>query len=91
MARGGYQLLDFKGVNLTSGSKNTTLTEIYDKIEATNKRTVVTGLVVGGTEYDDMEVNFVVSSSNFVGIVVLPSSGAINFVIETTGVTVTVS
>ena len=88
---GGYQLVNFKKKNLTSGTKDTTLTGCYGAIEGTNKRTVVTGLVVGGTEYDDFEVLFTVSGSAFVAELPLPSSGSISITVETTGVTVTVA
>lgn len=88
---GGYQIIDFKGIALTSGTEKTIL-GVYDAIERTNKRTVVSGLVVGSTEYNDMEVNFVVSGTSFVGVVTLPSSGSISFVVaDDDGVTVTVA
>lgn len=89
--KGGYKIIDFGGVALTSGTE-ATIPGVYDAIESTNKRTVVSGLVVGGTEYNDMEVNFVVSSGDFVGVVTTPDSGSISFVIASDdGVTVTVA
>lgn len=88
--KGGYKIIDFGGVAFTSGTEKT-ISGIYDAIESTNKRTVISGLVVGSTEYNDMEVNFVVSSGDFVGIVTLPDSGSISFAIaDDDGVTVTV-
>lgn len=91
MATGGYQLVDFKKVNLTSGTKNTTLTECYAAIEGTRKRTVVTGLVVGGTEYHDFEAVFTASGQTYNAEIVLADSGSISITVETTGVTVTVA
>ena len=89
--KGGYKIIDFGGVVFTSGSEKT-VPGVYDAIESTNKRTVVSGLVVGSTEYNDMEVNFVVSSGDFVGVVALPDSGSISFAIASDdGVTVTVA
>lgn len=88
--KGGYKIINFGGVVFTSGTEKT-VPGIYDAIESTNKRTVVSGLVVGSTEYNDMEVNFVVDTGDFVGIVALPDSGSISFVIaDDDGVTVTV-
>lgn len=66
---GGYLLLDFKGVQFTSGvAKPTSVSglKMYDRIESTNKRIVVSGLVVGNIEYDDFEVLFAVSGTSFV-------------------------
>lgn len=89
--RGGYKIIDLEGTALTSGTE-ATIPGVYDAVESTNKRTVVSGLVVGGEEYNDMEVNFVVSSGDFVGTVTLPDSGSISFVIASDdGVTVTVA
>lgn len=71
---GGYQLLDFKGYDFTSGTGTTKAThglELYDLIEGTNKRTIVSGLVVGGVEYDDFEANFAVSGSSYVANILI--------------------
>lgn len=73
MRNGGYQIIDFKNVNFTSGQVKTfkaSKLALYDVIESTNKRTIVSGLVVDSIEFDDMEVHFAVSSeSNFIGTV----------------------
>lgn len=89
--KGGYKIIDFKGTALTSGTE-ATIPGVYEAIESTNKRTIVSGLVVGGTEYDDMPVLFTVDSTSFVSIVTLPDSGSISFVVASDdGVTVTVA
>lgn len=88
--KGGYKIIDFGGISLISGTKKT-IPGVYDAIESTNKRTVISGLVVGSTEYNDMEVNFVFISGAFVGYVAFPNSGSISFsVANDDGVTVSV-
>ena len=88
--KGGYKIIDFGGISLTSGTKKT-IPGVYYAIKSTNKRTVISGLVVGSTEYNDIEVNFVVSSGALVGVVALPNSGSISFAVANDdGVTVTV-
>ena len=90
MYRGGYQLIDFKGTALTSGTE-ATIPGVYSAIESTNKQTVVTGMVVGGTEYDDFPVLFTVDSTDFVGIVHTAADSYITIeVASDDGVTVTV-
>lgn len=78
---GGYQILDFKKYDFHT-TRVTTKAEhglsIYEKIEATNKRTVVTNLVIGEVEYDDMEVHFKSSSGAFVGTVYV-GAGSVQF------------
>lgn len=88
--KGGYKIIDFGGISLISGTKKT-IPGVYDAIESTNKRTVISGLVVGSKEYNDMEVNFVFNSGAFAGEVVLPNIGSMSFsVANDDGVTVTV-
>lgn len=91
---GGYKVIPFGGYNFTSGQATTKAThklDIYDRLESTNKRTIVEGLEVGGVEYDAMEVHFKVSSTNFVGTV-YAGTGTVQFTItpEDT-ITITVS
>lgn len=88
---GGYRIIDFKDIPITSGTE-VTIPGIYEAIESTNKRTVVSGLVLGGTEYDDMNVVFSVSSTSFIGCVFLDAATTISFVIaDDDGVTVTLA
>ena len=73
MRQGGYKIIDLKKYNFTSATKvnaaTTGLTGIYSAIESTNKRHVVSGLVVGGVEVDDFNALFAVESSSMVAIV----------------------
>lgn len=78
--KGGYKIIDFNGFEFPSGTSITQdihgLGNIYEAIESTNKRTIVSGLKVrtGSSpytheEFDDMEVHFMPSSGNMVGTV----------------------
>ncbi len=64
MNKGGYQIIDLKNVELTSGT-GTVFDGVYEKIEGTRKPILVSGLNVGGTEYNDAYVQFTVSGSNY--------------------------
>lgn len=70
MRQGGYKIIDLKEYNFTSATKvnaaTSRLTGIYSAIESTNKRHVVSGLVVGGVEIDDFNALFAVESSSMV-------------------------
>lgn len=66
MRTGGYQIIDLQNKQLTANT-GMVYPGVYDQIEASNKVKLVSGLNVGGTEYDDCYVNFTVSGSNFVG------------------------
>ncbi len=70
MRQGGYKIIDLKDYDFTSATKvtaaTTGLTGIYSAIESTNKRHVVSGLVVGGVEVDDFNALFAVESTSMV-------------------------
>lgn len=65
MLKGGYQIIDFNDHNHTVGV-GAVHEGIYDKIEGTRKAILLSGIVVGGTEYHDMFVFPTVDGSNFV-------------------------
>lgn len=50
--RGGYQIIDFKGVNFKPDSSNT-IEGIYDLISGTDKPIMITNFVVGGAKQHD--------------------------------------
>lgn len=64
MKIGGYQIIDLKGKNLTV-DVGMVYEGIYNLIEGTNKAILISGLVVGGVEYDDTIVECNVVGSNF--------------------------
>lgn len=67
MRNGGYQVLDFKNISFTSGvAKADTGLKLYDLIEGTRKRIVISGLVVGSKEFQDFEVLFALSGTTFI-------------------------
>lgn len=68
MTKGGYQIIDLKNVQLTSGT-GATFKGVYEQIEGTRKAILVSGLNVGGTEYHDTFVDFTVSNTTFTGTI----------------------
>lgn len=68
MQKGGYQIIDLKNKELTSGV-GMVYEGIYDKIEGTRKATLVSGFNLEGTEYHDSFVDFTVNNTNFEGII----------------------
>ena len=89
---GGYKIINFKGTSFTSGTE-ATVDGVYDAIESTNKRTVVSGLVLGGVEYDDFSVLFTVSGTDYVAYVpIVDGTYSITIVVaDDDGVTVTLN
>lgn len=95
MKKGGYQILDLKNKNLTSGV-GMVYEGIYEQVEGTRKTHLVSGLQVGGVEYHDMFVLFTTAGTSFVGVVNfasgVDSTGTIKFQIDDTDVvTVTIT
>lgn len=88
--KGGYKIVDLKGTSLTSGTE-ATIVGMYDAIESTNKRTIISGLVVGSTEYDDFPVLFTVSGTSFVATQKITGATIDIVVADDDGVTVTVT
>lgn len=66
MIRGGYKIINLKETNFTDGTAMM-IPGIYDSIESTRKPTLVSGLILDDTEYQDAFVSFEVQGSNFVG------------------------
>lgn len=65
MVKGGYQIINFNGVKFT---KNTSmqLSNIYDKIEGTNKAILLSGLNVDGVDYRDVMCTPIVIGDSYV-------------------------
>lgn len=52
MLQGGYQIVDFKDIDLTSAG--VTIAGIYESIEASHKKVLLaSGLVINGAEHRD--------------------------------------
>lgn len=63
--RGGYQLIDLKGIDLSSAG-TIKIDGIYAAIEGNyNKRVVVSGLVIGATEFDDITADVVLNGTEY--------------------------
>lgn len=61
---GGYTIINLGGQDIVSSVK---IDGIYERLEASNKAKLVSGLVISGTEYDDMFLLFTVVGTSFVG------------------------
>lgn len=67
---GGYKIIDFKGINLESGTA-VNIPGIWDAIESNyHKPTMISGLVIGGTERNNVFAEFTISSSEYVATIV---------------------
>lgn len=65
MLKGGYQIIDLKGENLTENA--VTIPGIYDSIEGNyHKPLLLSGIVIGGIERPDVYTSASVNSSNYV-------------------------
>ena len=88
---GGYKIVDLSGSTFATGVE-LTKPGVYEAIKSTNKRIIVSGLVMGSVEYDDMDVTFIVEGSNYVGHVILTAKKTLDFkVTAADGVTVTLT
>ena len=64
--KGGYQIVNLKGVSLTAGTQ-ATIKGVFDAIaNANGKRIVISGLVIGSTIYNDLPVAVTVSSGDYI-------------------------
>lgn len=65
MLRGGYKIVDFKDVNITSDG-GATITGIYEEIEGSYRKAVlVSGVTIDGVEYRDTFVDVSHSENNY--------------------------
>lgn len=68
MVKGGYQIINLDGHNHTSGV-GTIHEGIYDRIEATKKPILLSGIVVNATEYHDTYIFPCVNGTSYVAVV----------------------
>lgn len=66
---GGYKIIDFSKFGAFTSGVEKTCGGVYEAIESTNKRIVISGLEIGSVELDDIDVNFISDSSVFKCIV----------------------
>lgn len=59
MIKGGYKIVNFKGIPLTSGSASTIKDTYAEMSNSYNKATIISGLVVGNVSYPDFFAPFV--------------------------------
>lgn len=65
--KGGYKLIDLKDNKLTVGGNEVTVKGIYNSIENSyNKPIILTGINIDGVERNDIFIDFVVDSGNYV-------------------------
>lgn len=89
MKKGGYQIIDLKGVKYTSGTKKTDVEHPWFNLEGRNgKRTVVSGLVIGAAAYPDLEMVFLKAGTKYTGETKI-TGGTIKLEIEEDGVKAT--
>ena len=62
---GGYQIIDFKGLEL---AESPTIKGIYDSLKGNNRAVMVTGIVADGKEYDGFYTNFIVDGTDFTAV-----------------------
>lgn len=65
--KGGYKIIDFKDINLVTGTAST-IAGVYDAIESNYRKAIlISGIVIDGVEKADAFVELSVDNSNFVG------------------------
>ena len=68
MIKGGYQIIDLENKKLRL-DVGMVYEGIYESIENTTKATLISGLNIEGTPYNDIYINLKVDGSNFVGVI----------------------
>ena len=68
MVKGGYQIIDLNGHNHTS-EVGAIHEGIYDKIEATSKPILLSGITVNAVEYHDTFIFPCVNGNSYVAVV----------------------
>lgn len=63
MKKGGYKIIDLSSGTFTGSQQPVSVPGVYEAVESTNKRTVVSGLTIAGVELDDFGALFTINSS----------------------------
>lgn len=70
MIKGGYKIINLKGVSLKSGVAQN-IKGTYDSVKSNyGKATLLSGLTVSGTDYPDMFVDFTLKGTDYVATTV---------------------
>lgn len=65
MLKGGYKIIDFKDVNITTGA-GVTVTGIYEDIEKSHRKAILlSGITIDGVEKPDCFVDCEVTDGNY--------------------------
>lgn len=65
MKKGGYKIIDFKDVNITTG-EGITVTGIYESIESSHRKAIMlSGVTIDNVEKPDCFVDCEVQDSNY--------------------------
>lgn len=65
MIRGGYHIVDFKDVNITTAD-GATIDGIYEEIEGSNRKAVlISGVTIDSVEHRDLFVDPTASDNSF--------------------------
>lgn len=65
MKRGGYHIVDFKDVNITT-AEGATIAGIYEEIEGSYRKVIlVSGVTIDGVEYRDTFVDVTSGDNNY--------------------------
>lgn len=67
MKKGGYKIIDFKDINITSGAADAvTIAGVYNAIEDTHRKALMlSGLTLDNVEKPDCFIDCTVSESNY--------------------------
>lgn len=64
---GGYKIIDFKDINLVTGTAST-IAGVYDAIESNHRKAIlISGIVIDGVKMADSFVELSVVSANYTG------------------------
>lgn len=65
--KGGYKIIDFKDINLVTGTAST-IAGVYDAIKSNHRKAIlISGIVIDGVKMADSFVELSVVSANYVG------------------------
>ena len=84
MFKGGYKLINLHNVNLKTGV-GTTIKGVYDAIKSSHRKPLVlTGVVLGSVETNDIFVNVTIDNGNYkmtvpTGVIVVTKADLVTY------------